>query len=374
MSNEEFARNMWISWSPRNLPTRPRGDYLIDYIRRNGTVGRGAQAGSLSWEECGARTVAQYRWVDKRVVLLNPYTGAMRDVNDIISDPEGKLIVNDGEPVKSYEPDLLNGTMGDMLLGIGASEDHELVRSALAKAGFNSDIIDRVMTAVCNYKKPPRIDDFQIVRGRCTIIGPREDVEQLNRIIGEPDESDSLGDVLYREEAAEKTLEAMGYTYTPGAYLWKPPLGKTPAFSAPDLLDAAAGHMRDRAKTYDKPGGERSMGKTVDAFNTITGRTELISTVFSVITKLNTLRIKIEMLDGGKLSAFDAKVAVEMLEGCLKILRDLPPHDLRESEGWLLMSLLKMVRSETRVEPHRDSLEDNIAYGGLYAEARLAGR
>lgn len=37
------------------------------------------------------------------------------------------------------------------------------------------------------------------------------------------------------------------------------------------------------------------------------------------------------------------------------------------------MSLLKMVRSETRDAPHRDSVEDLIAYSGLYGEARLGG-
>jgi hypothetical protein len=90
--------------------------------------------------------------------------------------------------------------------------------------------------------------------------------------------------------------------------------------SAPDLLAAAAQHMLDRAATYDKPDGERSMGKTVAAFNAITGR------------------------------------------------------DLRESEGWLLLAVLKMVRSEQREAPHRDSIEDGISYAALYGEARVAGR
>lgn len=87
---------------------------------------------------------------------------------------------------------------------------------------------------------------------------------------------------------------------------------------APALLDAAAGHMRDRAATYDQPSGERSMGRTVQAFNVITGR------------------------------------------------------DLTESEGWLLMQILKDVRDRQREKPHRDSLEDGIAYAALKAEARLA--
>jgi hypothetical protein len=92
------------------------------------------------------------------------------------------------------------------------------------------------------------------------------------------------------------------------------------ATTAPDILAAAAQHMLGRAATYDKPEGERSMGATVKAFNAVTGR------------------------------------------------------DLSESEGWLLMALLKMVRSEQRTAAHRDSLEDLTAYAALMAEARLAGR
>lgn len=94
----------------------------------------------------------------------------------------------------------------------------------------------------------------------------------------------------------------------------------TPATYAPTILEAAAKHMRDRAATYDKPEGERSMGKTVAAFNAVTGR------------------------------------------------------DLSEHEGWLLMVLLKAVRSEQRPDPHTDSIEDLVAYAALYGEARQNGR
>lgn len=40
---------------------------------------------------------------------------------------------------------------------------------------------------------------------------------------------------------------------------------------AQDILEAAAVHMKDRAATYDKPDGERSMGATVEAFKAVTG-------------------------------------------------------------------------------------------------------
>ena len=75
--------------------------------------------------------------------------------------------------------------------------------------------------------------------------------------------------------------------------------------------------MRDRAATYNKPEGERSMASTVAAFNAQTGR------------------------------------------------------DLSESEGWLLLANLKVVRDRQRQQPHQDSIEDGVAYFALYGEARL---
>lgn len=98
------------------------------------------------------------------------------------------------------------------------------------------------------------------------------------------------------------------------------PEAALPQPKAAELLGRAAMHMHDRASTYDALGGERSMGKCVAAFNAITG------------------------------------------------------YALTESEGWLLMALLKAVRAQTRSEPHQDSLEDMIAYAALYAEARGDGR
>lgn len=85
---------------------------------------------------------------------------------------------------------------------------------------------------------------------------------------------------------------------------------------APEILTRAAQHMSDRAATYDKPEGERSMGKTVAAFNAITGR------------------------------------------------------DLTESEGWLLMTLLKFVRDSQRNEPHQNT----IAHAVEWAKTSRGGR
>jgi hypothetical protein len=95
---------------------------------------------------------------------------------------------------------------------------------------------------------------------------------------------------------------------------------KVPEPKAAELLGRAAAHMHDRSSTYDEPEGERSMGKIVTAFNAITGR------------------------------------------------------DLTESEGWMFMQQVKLVRLFTRSEYHADSAEDNIAYAALLAEAKGDGR
>lgn len=44
---------------------------------------------------------------------------------------------------------------------------------------------------------------------------------------------------------------------------------------------------------------------------------------------------------------------------------------LTESEGWLFMQVLKDVRDRTTAKPHKDSLDDCIAYAALKANARM---
>lgn len=83
-----------------------------------------------------------------------------------------------------------------------------------------------------------------------------------------------------------------------------------------DFLQAAINVQTERAKQYDSPEGERSMGRTVAAFNAITGR------------------------------------------------------DLTEAEGWLILLLLKQVRQwQNPGQYHHDSALDGVAYASLLAEA-----
>lgn len=85
--------------------------------------------------------------------------------------------------------------------------------------------------------------------------------------------------------------------------------------TAPEFLHRAATIMEERGKQYDKPGGERSMGKTVAAFNAITG------------------------------------------------------YNITEASGWLLLQLLKDTRQWQNPGYHADSADDCIAYAALKAEA-----
>lgn len=83
-----------------------------------------------------------------------------------------------------------------------------------------------------------------------------------------------------------------------------------------EFLQAAIDTQAERGKQYDSPGGERSMGRTVQAFNAITGR------------------------------------------------------DLTEAEGWLLLQVLKDVRQWQNPDKyHHDSALDGVAYASLKAEA-----
>jgi hypothetical protein len=88
---------------------------------------------------------------------------------------------------------------------------------------------------------------------------------------------------------------------------------------ASDILQAAQQHMQQRAATYDKPEGERSMAKTVAMFNTLTGAT------------------------------------------------------LSTEQGWLLMACLKMVRAQ-QGGYRADSYEDGAAYFALAGESAAEER
>ena len=87
--------------------------------------------------------------------------------------------------------------------------------------------------------------------------------------------------------------------------------------NAIEVLQRGIDHMKDREKTYDAKGGERSMGKTVAMFNTLYG------------------------------------------------------HSMTEEQGWAFMCLLKLVRT-SQGNYRSDNYEDLAAYAGLMGESAQA--
>ena len=89
--------------------------------------------------------------------------------------------------------------------------------------------------------------------------------------------------------------------------------------SAPGLLAEAAQTMLERGKQYDQSDGERSFEKAAKVFNAITGMEDYLSA----------------------------------------------------SDIALVLLAVKLVRDQSREEPHRDSLLDAVAYASLYGEERM---
>lgn len=270
-----------------------------------------------------ARTAESYR---QRYPLgtwrYNPWTGTIRDGRDIANDQTGLLIVPPGE---------------------------ELVAAS-----------DRAWIQVnCNPFSPVAGDVLVDVR---TLGNDRES----QRVPASDVQWSKVAAYRVSELGAPKKVVKPGCLGCENAVCDEcgPNTVKAPLTSAPDLLDAAAGHMRDRAATYDKPEGERSMGKTVQAFNAITGRN------MEAATKIQSMLVALKAVFETR---GDDPVSVEMIDGLLAYAKEIKPV-LRESEGWLLMAVLKMVRSEQRGQPHRDSIEDLIAYAALFGEARVGGQ
>ena len=89
--------------------------------------------------------------------------------------------------------------------------------------------------------------------------------------------------------------------------------------TATQILVNAIQHLDNRAITYDKEDGERSMARTVAVFNSLTN------------------------------------------------------HNLTEEEGWMFMTILKMVRSQ-QGEFKADNYEDGAAYFALACETAAKKR
>lgn len=93
------------------------------------------------------------------------------------------------------------------------------------------------------------------------------------------------------------------------------PNGEADHMKAPEYLNRSIATLAQRARTYDDPDGERSIGKTVEIFNSLTA------------------------------------------------------HGLNEKEGWLFMLCLKLARSQSGGDFTADTFVDLAAYAALMGES-----
>ena len=134
---------------------------------------------------------------------------------------------------------------------------------------------------------------------------------------GQDDYCDDCPNALHAQDARRLDDELMRTMCENNARFNR--MNKSESVNSNSILNAAAQHMQDRASTYDKPQGERSMVATVNAFRATTG------------------------------------IA------------------LTEEQGWHFMALLKLVRSQ-QGDLRLDSYEDGAAYFALAGEAAAKHR
>jgi len=76
--------------------------------------------------------------------------------------------------------------------------------------------------------------------------------------------------------------------------------------------------------------------------------------------------------DSNKIIGYDsegAQSAERSMGKCIKAFNNITGKDLSESEGWLIMLILKQVRQFSKEEYHEDSALDSVAYASLLAES-----
>lgn len=164
-----------------------------------------------------------------------------------------------------------------------------------------------------NTSTPEEDEEFERIQARQDANRPYEaDARMLDAQFAEAMVECGCGDKYPANSyGAGFTVANDGVCENCDSYIDKP--------NANSILNAAAHHMQDRAATYDKPEGERSMVATVAAFKSTTG------------------------------------IA------------------LTEEQGWHFMALLKLVRSQ-QGDYRADSYEDGVAYFALAGEAAAKDR
>jgi hypothetical protein len=135
-------------------------------------------------------------------------------------------------------------------------------------------------------------------------LGRSKDLEEAKKIL-EDHKALRLAQKLTNLNPSPVHIEAMK----------DPEGGRTPTLHAENYLRRSIYALNQRARDYDSLGGEKSIGKTIELFNKLTG------------------------------------------------------NNLSDSQGWLFMVCLKLVRSQQGTF-HMDNFVDLAAYAALYGESQ----
>ena len=182
--------------------------------------------------------------------------------------------------------------------------------------------IDELANFISNMDKSSA-SNFVLVIPKHSTVG-RAVAEHLKRnTVSAPGFKDEIDGIPHTAMDGETHLGDGKYVRVMENGQWSEPYTKPEAPTTASMLLGQARELLDqRARDYDKPEGERSMGKVAQLFNLATDRTG------------------------------DRAVS--------------------ESEAWLVMALLKIVRDRSTPHGHKDSLEDLVSYSALYGESRHA--
>ena len=69
--------------------------------------GKLVDSARIRCRKCGEQSTIEFN--SARIVTHNPYTGKPRDQRDIDSDPEGKLMIDPGNPLRAAPADVMDG-------------------------------------------------------------------------------------------------------------------------------------------------------------------------------------------------------------------------------------------------------------------------
>lgn len=243
--------------------------------------------------------------------------GGFVDINYLEGEEEAFELIEDSEAQSESEtfvPQKIKVLTGDYeYQGLYKDSIHTLI-------GYEGD----EYTSFCVFKhngKTWKIDEQQ-----CELVEDSQYYKELDKLFLPAKYLDPNADEETKKmlSAFKQLIKKCGIekdcVIFPGTAEDKQEAIKSPK-KATEFLSKALSLLEERGKDYDQPEGERSMGKTVIAFNAITG------------------------------------------------------HNLKESDGWLILQLLKDVRqNQNRDSYHADSAEDCISYAALKAEALAEGK